>query len=167
VVVEGNDQTVDGVDDVEHWCEVARGTLLGEGVIAGRLDLLFVDRAEMADLNQTHLGQPGPTDVLAFPLDGPPVADEPAGVPATGLAPGSPDGEPPCLLGDVVVCPSVAREQASDHSGSFRSELTLLIIHGVLHVLGHDHAEASETRIMQGRERHHLGRYGLRHPVVA
>jgi probable rRNA maturation factor len=165
-VVEGHDRTSDGVDDVEHWCDVARATLLGEGVTAGRLDLLFVDQGEIADLNRTYLGQPGPTDVLAFPLDGPSVADGRDEMPAMDVVSPPADGEPPCHLGDVVVCPSEARDQAPEHTGGLRSELTLLIIHGVLHVLGHDHAEAGETRIMQGRERHHLRRHGFGHPVA-
>lgn len=149
------DDTSEGVDDPDHWSEVARLTLLGEGVVAGRLDVLFVDADEMAMLNEQHLGGTGTTDVLAFPLDGPETAaDAAAGVPV------------PVQLGDVVVCPSVARAQAPGHTGSYEPELTLLVIHGVLHVLGHDHAEPVETRAMQDRERHYLRRYGYAHPVA-
>jgi probable rRNA maturation factor len=56
------------------------------------------------------------------------------------------------LLGDVVVCPAVAAEQAATHAGTLDDELALLVVHGVLHVLGHDHAEADETATMRARE---------------
>ena len=75
------------------------------------------------------------TDVLSFPLDD----DEPQ--------PGV-----PVLLGDVVVCPAVAADQASSHAGTLDDELALLVVHGVLHVLGHDHAEPAETATMRARE---------------
>ena len=56
------------------------------------------------------------------------------------------------LLGDVVVCPAVAADQAPTHAGTVDDELALLVVHGVLHVLGHDHAEADETAAMRARE---------------
>ena len=59
----------------------------------------------------------------------------------------------PLLLGDVVICPAVAARQAPDHAGTVDDELALLVVHGVLHVLGHDHAEAHERPAMQARER--------------
>ncbi|MEL6986005.1 MAG: rRNA maturation RNase YbeY, partial [Actinomycetota bacterium] len=65
---------------------------------------------------------------------------------------------------DIVICPEVARRQAPEHCGSIEAELALLVIHGVLHILGHDHAEPEETAVMQARERHHLGLLGHRHP---
>ena len=55
----------------------------------------------------------------------------------------------PVLLGDVVVCPAVAAEQAPTHAGTLDDELALLVVHGVLHVLGHDHAEPAEARRMR------------------
>ena len=68
----------------------------------------------------------------------------------------------PLLLGDVVVCPAVAERQAPDHGASYDDELALLVVHGVLHVLGHDHAEVDETARMQARERELLGRFHRR-----
>jgi probable rRNA maturation factor len=94
------------------------------------------------------MGVSGPTDVLAFPVDDPAMV---------------PDGIP-VLLGDVVVCLSVAARQAPTHAGDYDSELSLLIVHGVLHLLGHDHAEPAETEAMQARERLHLARYGMVRP---
>ena len=106
----------------------------------------------MAELNGQHMGQPGPTDVLAFPLD----AD--LETPGAGSGP-----DIPVLLGDVVICPTVARRNAPDHEGgghdgTIDDELALLVVHGVLHVLGWDHATDEERAAMQARERHHLER---------
>jgi probable rRNA maturation factor len=56
------------------------------------------------------------------------------------------------LLGDVVVCPSVAAEAAPTHAGTLDDELALLVVHGILHVFGHDHAQPDETRAMRERE---------------
>ena len=58
----------------------------------------------------------------------------------------------PVLLGDVVVCPAVAADQAPTHAGTLDDELALLVVHGILHVLGHDHAEPDETAAMRARE---------------
>jgi probable rRNA maturation factor len=68
------------------------------------------------------------------------------------------------LLGDVVVCPSVAARQAPTHAGDLDTELSLLLVHGVLHLLGHDHAGPVETEAMQAREREHLERHGMVRP---
>lgn len=143
---------------IERWLAVAAETLVAEGVEAGHLDLLAVEEAEMADLNANHMGSDGPTDVLAFPLDGPDRLDLVAAAPA---------GEPgdAIHLGDVVLCPAVAARQAPDHAGTVEAEQALLIVHGILHVLGHDHAEPAEAEVMQARERVHLARYGHHHPV--
>lgn len=185
LVVEAYDETADGTVDLARWCEVARSTLAGEGETAGQLDLIFVDPETMADLNREHMGQDHPTDVLAFPLDGPDLeSDSTADADTTGPSLGELQGlgeprglsgpqgladqsAPPRHLGDVVVCPDVAQQQADEHTGGFESELTLLVVHGVLHVLGHDHAEDDERLVMQARERHHLQRHGYGHPVPA
>jgi probable rRNA maturation factor len=119
-----------------------------------------VDSDEMAELNAEHMGQPGPTDVLSFPLD----ADD-LGAGDLGAGAGRDLGTgPPLHLGDVVLCPEVARQQAPDHCGTEEAELALLVIHGVLHVLGHDHAEEAEAAAMVARERHHLATVGHIHP---
>jgi probable rRNA maturation factor len=133
-VVVGADEQTDVAIDVERWVALARAVLVAEGR-AGELTLTFVDRDEIAALNAEHLGTDGPTDVLSFPID-----DGPA-------LPGV-----PVLLGDVVVCPAVAAAQAADHAGTIDDELALLVVHGVLHVLGHDHAEPDETAVMRARE---------------
>lgn len=127
--------------DVERWARLAADVLRAEGRRRGELTLTFVDRDEIAALNAEHMGVEGPTDVLAFPLDDEP----PAGDDLVGPA--------PVLLGDVVICPSVAATQAPAHAGTLDDELALLTVHGVLHVVGHDHADPSEAAAMRSRER--------------
>jgi probable rRNA maturation factor len=70
----------------------------------------------------------------------------------------------PLLLGDVVVCPAVAARNAPSHAGTYEDELALLLVHGILHVLGHDHAEADERARMVARERDLLAQFHRRNP---
>ncbi len=102
------------------------------------LSILVVDEAAMEQLHVQWMDEPGPTDVLSFPMDElrPPRDDE--GVPEAGL------------LGDVVLCPEVARRQAKAAGHSVGDELDLLTTHGILHLLGYDHAEPDEEREMFG-----------------
>jgi probable rRNA maturation factor len=106
------------------------------------LSMLLVGAPVMADLHQRWMDLPGPTDVMAFPMDG---TDE-GGL----LAGGRPDSPPggPELLGDIVLCPEVAIEQAAAAGHSVLAELQLLTVHGVLHLLGYDHAEPADEREM-------------------
>jgi probable rRNA maturation factor len=145
-VVGADEQAADDrvLVDVARWCRLAHGVLLAEGR-RGELTVTFVDRDEIAVLNGEHLGESGPTDVLSFPLDDDASADP--------LQMGS---TVPTLLGDVVVCPAVAAEQAAAHAGTLEDELALLVVHGVLHVLGHDHAKPAETATMRAAELTHL-----------
>lgn len=168
--VVGFDRTAGGVAELDRWTTLAATTLAGESVSRGRLDLIFVEPEEMAELNRAHMGHEGPTDVLSFPLDGETGIADPDDIFANLLdaedRDDHTDGEelPPLHLGDVVVCPSVASAQASGHAGAVDAEMTLLIIHGTLHILGHDHAEPEETDLMQGRERLHMEAAGFEHP---
>lgn len=103
------------------------------------LSVLLVDSPMMTSLHEQYTGEPGPTDVLAFDQD--------------DLGSGGPAGGPelegfPTLLGDVVVCPEVAAAQAADHGVPLAGELELLLTHGVLHLLGYDHAEPEEATEM-------------------
>ena len=137
-VVGSDEQTVVDVD-VDRWCRLAHAVVDDDGR-RGELTLTFVERDEIAELNHEHLHELGPTDVLSFPLD----ADlDPADGSVAGL---------PVLLGDVVVCPAVAAEQAPAHAGTLDDELALLVVHGVLHVLGHDHVTPSEAARMRTLE---------------
>src|SRR5215469_6246415 len=110
------------------------------------LSVLLVDEAAMADLHQRWMGEAGPTDVLAFPMDEiwPPH-------PGGSQADHGGDGEAvPGLLGDVVLCPQVAVEQARKAEHSVQDELDLLCTHGILHLLGYDHADPEEHATMFG-----------------
>jgi probable rRNA maturation factor len=142
--------------ELDRWQDLAMQVLRDEGVRGlAELSILFVAEQEMAELNLDYMGKDGPTDVLAFPIDAHDVTQVVAPAGATrgpDRAPVDP-GELPLLLGDVVVCPAVARRQAPDHAGTLDDELALLIVHGVLHVLGRDHAEPEEAEEMRARER--------------
>jgi probable rRNA maturation factor len=121
--------------DVEDLVALAQRVLAERRVPADmEVTLLLVDEDTIAGLNQQHLGNDGPTDVLAFPID------EPGESPLAG----------PAILGDVVVCPAVAHRQALERGISAHSELQLLTVHGLLHLLGMDHAEPDEEREMFG-----------------
>ncbi len=137
--------------DANRWANLAQAVLAAEGR-SGELTLTFVERDEIAALNREHLGVDGPTDVLSFPLD---AADTD---PISGV---------PVLLGDVVVCPEIAAANAATHAGTLDDELALLVVHGVLHVLGHDHAEPEETARMRAGELEHLERLHWHGPAPA
>ena len=155
------DEQQDVAVDVMRWVRLARMVLDEEQVPGGaELSLIFVDERAMADLNERFLGGNGPTDVLAFPMDDdvvPPGRQPDQG----GRGPGSPSepGEPPAMIGDVVVCPTYARREADSRHRSLDDELALLVVHGVLHLLSYDHAEEQESEAMQRRERELLEQF--------
>lgn len=141
--------------DVARWRKLAVSALVAEGVRgACELSLFFVDEETIAVLNSEHMGKVGPTDVLSFPLDGVEVMDaQGPGALTRGPARPHPDHDDmPTLLGDVLVCPAVALRQAPTHAGNLDDELALLVVHGVLHVLGYDHAIKSDAVKMRERE---------------
>ncbi|MEO6988227.1 MAG: rRNA maturation RNase YbeY [Aquihabitans sp.] len=140
------DEQTDHEVDVSRWEELARRSLEDSGVTgSAELSLLFVDEATMAELNVEHMGEQGPTDVLSFPIDAEDVLTD--------------EQDHHVLLGDVVICPAVAHRNAPGHAGTYPDEIALLTVHGILHVLGHDHAEPEETMVMQARERELLERF--------
>jgi probable rRNA maturation factor len=131
--------------DPDRIVEVARRTAASENA-SGEISITLVPAERMAELNAEYMGEPGPTDVLSFPIDGP----EEHGPPGVG---------PPRMIGEVVLCPEVAAEQAT--SGT-EAELDLLTAHGVLHLLGYDHDTEAGAEQMRGRERDLTGRSGAR-----
>lgn len=154
------DEQADHPVDVTRWEALARSVLVEEGVRGeAELAVLFVDEATMTELNGQFMGQTGATDVLAFPIDDDEVTvgRSPDGS-TTGPDREQPD-DVPLLLGDVVICPVVAARNAPAHAGTYDDEIALLLVHGILHVLGMDHATPEETEEMQARERHLLGRF--------
>jgi probable rRNA maturation factor len=161
VQVFGADEQSVAPVDVGRWVALARDVLVAEGVAGeAELSLLFVGEDAIAELNRRFMDVEGPTDVLAFPIDDPVVAGRWPDAGTSGPDRDDPQHDDlPLLLGDVVVCPSVARRQAPGHAGSYDDEMALLVVHGVLHVLGHDHAEPEETAVMRARERELLDRF--------
>src|SRR5271155_1372498 len=101
------------------------------------LSMVLLDSTSMADLHIRWMDLPGPTDVMSFPMDdlepgGRPDAPEPG----------------PAMLGDIVLCPEFASIQAATAGHTLGHELALLTIHGILHLLGYDHAEPDEAKEM-------------------
>jgi probable rRNA maturation factor len=132
------------------------------------LSLFFVNVDEMVELNREHMGSIGPTDVLAFPIDGGEVVEVVSGPTGASRGPdrSPPDrGDMPLLLGDVVICPAVARDQAPEHAGTLDDEIALLVVHGTLHVLGWDHDTEEATTSMRQRERELLELHHWRGPA--
>jgi probable rRNA maturation factor len=138
----------DLVVDTDRLGDVARRAAAGEGA-TGEISITLVDAHRIAELNAEYLGGEGPTDVLSFPVDG--LVTSPPG-----------DGEPPVLIGDVVLCPEVAIAQAPPGPDGVASELDLLVTHGVLHLLGHDHDSEEAAAAMRSREEAVCGRSGAR-----
>ncbi|HXF37946.1 MAG TPA: rRNA maturation RNase YbeY [Actinomycetota bacterium] len=120
--------------DQPSLAALAREVLRAEGVERAELSVSFVEDAEMADLHRRYLGEPGPTDVLAFPI-------------------GEDDGEGVRVLGDVVIAPAYAAQRNPD----LPAELRLLLVHGILHLLGYDHEEEGERREMFARQERYSG----------
>ena len=138
--IEVNNESGVEVDEAE-FAALAR-YVLDEMHVHPQTDLsvLLVDTDVMADLHVRWMDEPGPTDVLSFPMD--------------ELRPGTDaDPTPAGLLGDVVLCPQVAAEQARTAGHSTVEELLLLETHGILHLLGYDHAEPEEEKEMFALQR--------------
>jgi probable rRNA maturation factor len=158
------DEQSDHPVDTSRWQRLAEKVLRHEGLRGeAELSVLFVDETTIADLNARFMGASGSTDVLSFPLEEELV--EPGRFPDSGTTGpmdprtrGEPP-EPPLLLGDVVICPAVAARNAPTHAGTYDDELALLLVHGILHILGEDHADPAEEAAMQAKERELLALY--------
>ena len=101
------------------------------------LSIVLVDEDTMADYHERFMDLPGPTDVMSFPMD--------------ELRAPADDEEPPLgLLGDIVLCPQVTARQAAENGREPDAEAEYLLIHGLLHLLGHDHAEPEDKAVMFG-----------------
>jgi probable rRNA maturation factor len=169
-----NEQADHPVDE-PALARLARLVMDAEGVEESEVSLLLVNRAVMTDLNGRYMGEDGPTDVLAFPIDGPSPASGPPGGPVgprgfasdrlagdedDDLDPADEeDDDAPWLLGDVVLCPAYAAEQARQAGQSLEAELELLTVHGILHLCGFDHAEPQEQQAMRARTDELLDRW--------
>jgi probable rRNA maturation factor len=128
---------------------IARDVLAAEGVGPTQLGVVITDDATVRELNRRYLGVDEPTDVLSFGLgqkdDGPFAL---------------PPGEAPSLGEVIISCPT-AMQQAEEEGHSVEAEVAHLLVHGILHLLGYDHLEAEDERIMRGREREILAALDL------
>ena len=130
-----DDRQSDAVD-LDGLTTLARSTLLAEGIVDAELSISLVTEQEIAALHERYLHEAGPTDVLSFPLD-----DE-AG--EDGLR----------QLGDVVIAPAIAARNNPDDPAA---ELRLLLVHGILHLLGHNHVEQADRASMWARQERYSG----------
>jgi probable rRNA maturation factor len=120
--------------------EVVRAVLAGEGVGEADISLAFVDNATIHRLNRQFLQHDEPTDVLSFPLSEPNSRK---------------------LSGELVIGAEVALAQSREHGHDVQAELTLYVIHGLLHLCGHDDHDPADAARMRERERHYLQQLGL------
>lgn len=120
--------------DARALKRVARELLNAAGEPGSALSIALVNDARIAAINGEHRGMHKPTDVLSFPMDPAP-------------------GDPERLLGDVVISIDTARRQAAGYGASLQREIYRLLIHGLLHILGHDHENARERAVMEAQER--------------
>ncbi|HEX6843688.1 MAG TPA: rRNA maturation RNase YbeY [Actinomycetota bacterium] len=123
--------------DLETLTALARSTLLGEGLADAELSVSFVEEDEIEALHVRYLDERGPTDVLSFALDDGDDGDD-------GVR----------VLGDVVIAPAVAARNNPDDPAA---ELRLLLVHGILHLLGHDHEEPAEKAAMWSLQERYSG----------
>ncbi|MCW6702374.1 rRNA maturation RNase YbeY [Anaerococcus sp. NML200537] len=110
------------------------------------VSLTLVDKDEIHTLNRDYRGVDRPTDVLSFPMD-----DE--------IFPGEEDVD--LILGDIVICLDIAKAQAEEYGHSLERELSYLICHSTLHLLGYDHMEEDEKAIMRGKEKEIMKNLGV------
>ena len=130
------DDRQSGPVDLEPIVAVAREAMIGEGLADAELSLSLVTEDEIAELHERYMGEAGPTDVLAFPLD---ETDR--------------DEDGVRLLGDVVIAPAVAARNNPADPGA---ELRLLVVHCILHLLGHDHADETGKAEMWARQERYV-----------
>jgi probable rRNA maturation factor len=131
------------------WLKAAAGaTLEMEGYDSGEVTLVVTGDEAVRALNRTYLGIDASTDVLSF-----------GGEPPDFVSPPSAD----VYLGDVVISYPQAKKQASAAGHPVESEIALLVVHGVLHLLGYDHVRPEDKAVMWERQGHILSRLGLAH----
>ena len=140
-----NESAIDVAEERLH--ELARFVLADLNVHPDTdVAILIVDEDAMTRLHEQWMGEPGPTDVLSFPMD--------------ELRPGRPDAPTPAgLLGDIVICPQVAATQAEAAGHDVHTEMLVLLTHGLLHLLGFDHAEPTEEHEMFALQQRLLSTY--------
>jgi probable rRNA maturation factor len=138
--------------DVDHLLEVLTTVIEAEGYPENTdVCVTLITDEEMERHHLEAMGLGGPTDVLAFPIE----------MLLPGQPPSAEPGGPPLLLGDVLIAPAFIQAQAAEYSTSFVAELSLMVVHGVLHLMGYDHQTDEDAEVMEGRERAILAEFGL------
>jgi probable rRNA maturation factor len=128
---------------IRRWAAAAAGAERG-----GEVTVRIVGEAESAALNSTYRKKAGPTNVLAFPAD----------------APVLPGDEEPAPLGDLVICAPVVELEAAAQRKAVTAHFAHLVVHGTLHLIGHDHEEEAAAKVMEDREREVLAGFGFEDP---
>jgi probable rRNA maturation factor len=142
--------------DARRIKSIARALLREVGEEDSALSISLVGDREIQDLNREHRRKDKPTDVLSFPLHPSDFEDSGTSAECPGL--------PERLLGDIVISVDTARRQAADYEAPLQNEIYRLLIHGVLHVLGHDHEEPAERAAMEAEERRLAAAIGMPWP---
>ena len=140
--------------------ELAEAALAAENAPAGSVSVVVTDDATVQDLNREYRGIDAPTDVLSFGLGGlaQPLEEEPH---EAFIMP----DDLPLEIGEIVIAYPYAARQAAAAGRPLRDEIGLLVVHGVLHLLGHDHLEGDEEAAMHAREAAVLARFGIERPA--
>ncbi|HSF87737.1 MAG TPA: rRNA maturation RNase YbeY [Acidimicrobiia bacterium] len=150
------DEQDDPLPSTDQLFELAGVVLAGEGLPeATEVAISLIDEPRIQELNESHLGKQGPTDVLSFPLEDL--------RPGHGLEPSVPGGPPPAI-GDVFICPAYVRKRARAAGVAFDDEMALMVVHGLLHLLGYDHVKDSDAVLMEAQERRYLAQVGRQRP---
>lgn len=138
--------------DVDHLLEVLATVIESEGYPEDTdVCVTLVTDDEMARHHLEAMGLAGPTDVLSFPIE----------MLLPGEPPSTDEGGPPLLLGDVLIAPAYIQEQATEYATTFVAEISLMTVHGVLHLMGYDHQADEDAEVMEARERAILAEFGL------
>ncbi len=137
--------------DVEELRDLAVLVLSEEGYPEStEVAILLVSESEMAGYNKRFLDREGPTDVLAFPVE----------TLLPGIVPDLDPHGPPLIAGDVIISPAYVAQQARANGVTSSDEMALMVTHGMLHLLGYDHATDEEAEHMEQRERELLAKVG-------
>ena len=152
-----NSESIPTLKEMTTWCEAAVQSKTHQQAFENSLSVLIriVDNDESADLNQTYREKEGPTNVLSFPND----------IPEFMLGINELD-EQNSHLGDLIICESLVKKEASEQAKSLSSHWAHLIIHGILHLQGFDHIDDNDALTMEALEIQILERLGFSNPYV-
>lgn len=130
--------------DFQRWVEAVLNQCAGERDEA-QLTIRLVEETEITELNATYRNKDKPTNVLSFPFEAPPGVDIP-------------------LLGDIIICAAVVASEAAEQEKPLQAHWAHMVIHGTLHLLGHDHIEDAEAELMEELEITLLSGLGYANP---